>query len=66
MTNDKVILERTDEGYAVSFPGLTGRRSHVETEAEALPNISDAIADYLAVVEDLTRGKTVRQVEVAA
>jgi len=45
---------------------LPGRHSQGETEAEALSNIADAIADYLAVVEDLTRGKTVRRVEVAA
>ncbi len=64
--NYKVILERSDEGYAVSVPGLPGCHSQGETEAEALSNIADAIADYLAVVEDLTRGKTVRQVEVAA
>jgi len=61
-----VTLEQSDEGFAVSVPGLPGCHSQGHTEAEALENIADAIAEYLAVVNDLTRGKTVRQVEVAA
>ena len=32
----------------------------------SLENIADAITEYLAVVNDLSRGKMVRQVEVAA
>jgi predicted RNase H-like HicB family nuclease len=61
-----VVLEQSDEGYSVSVPGLPGCRSQGSTEGEALENIVDAIAEYLAVVNDLGRGKTVRQVEVAA
>jgi len=62
----KVVLEESDEGFAVSVPGLPGCHSQGATEAEALENISDAIAEYLAVVDDLSHGKRVRQVEVAA
>ena len=61
-----VILEQSEEGFAVSVPGLPGCHSQGATETEALENIADAIAEYLAVVNDLSRGKTVRQVEVAA
>jgi len=61
-----VTIEQSDEGFAVSVPGLPGCHSQGDTEAEALENIADAIAEYLAVVNDLTRGKTVRQVEVAS
>ena len=60
------ILEQSEEGFAASVPGLPGCHSQGDTEAEALVNVADAIAEYLAVVNDLTRGKTVRQVEVAA
>jgi len=61
-----VILEQSEEGFAASVPGLPGCHSQGDTEAEALENVADAIAEYLSVVNDLTRGKTVRQVEVAA
>ena len=64
--NYKVILEPSEEGIAVSVPGLPGCHSQGATEVEALENISEAIAEYLTVVDQLTRGKTVRQVEVAA
>ncbi len=61
-----VILEPSDDGYAVSVPGLPGCHSQGETEAEALDNIADAITDYLAVVQELTKDKIFRQVEIAA
>jgi predicted RNase H-like HicB family nuclease len=61
-----VILEQSEEGFAVSVPGLPGCHSQGDTETEALENIADAITEYLAVVNDLSRGKMVRQVEVAA
>ncbi|WP_295438270.1 type II toxin-antitoxin system HicB family antitoxin [uncultured Thiodictyon sp.] len=61
-----VVLEQSEEGFAVSVPGLPGCHSQGETEAEALENIADAITEYLPVVNDLSRGKMVRQVEVAA
>jgi len=62
----KVILEPSDEGFAASVPGLPGCHSQGATEDEALENIAAAIADYLAVVDELGQGKTVRHVEVAA
>ncbi len=61
-----VILEQSKEGFAVSVPGLPGCHSQGATETEALENIADAIAEYLAVVNDLSQGKMVRQVDVAA
>ena len=54
----------TEEGYAVWCPGLPGCWSQGETEEEALENIRDAIEAYLAAVEELTRDKECRYVEV--
>ncbi len=62
----KVKIERTDEGYAVWCPGLPGCWSQGRTEKEALENIKDAIETYLATIEELTRDKETRQVEVPA
>ena len=61
----KVALEYSDEGIAVSAPGLPGCWSQGETEEEALANIKDAIEEYLAVVNDQLRGRQVREVEIA-
>jgi predicted RNase H-like HicB family nuclease len=60
----KVILQRSDEGVAASVPGLPGCHSQGDTEAEALDNIRSAIEEYLAVVEEQTKGSEVREVEV--
>lgn len=51
----KIALQKTDEGYAVSVPGLPGCWSQGSTEAEALANIADAIRDYLSVRDELLR-----------
>jgi predicted RNase H-like HicB family nuclease len=61
----KVSLKKTKEGYAVWVPGLPGCWSQGKTKKEALENIKDAIKAYLATVEDLTKGKEFRYVEVA-
>lgn len=61
----KVALERTDEGFSVSVPGLPGCWSQGKTEAEALDNIRDAISKYLEVRDELLQGAEVREVEVA-
>ena len=61
----KVVLRHTDEGYSVSCPGLPGCWSQGDTEEEALDNIQEAIHDYLAALDDLTRDGEVREVEVA-
>lgn len=61
----KVNLQKTVEGYSVWVPGLPGYWSQGQTEAEALENIKDAIEAYLATVEELTKDKESRYVEVA-
>lgn len=64
--NYKVVLQRSEEGYSVSCPGLPGCWSQGGTEEEALANISDAISEYLSVIADMIEGQDVREVEVAA
>jgi predicted RNase H-like HicB family nuclease len=46
----KIVLNKTDEGYSVSCPGLPGCWSQGKTEVEAIENIKDAIQEYLAAV----------------
>lgn len=60
----KVVLQASEEGYSVSCPGLPGCWSQGATEEEALTNIEDAIREYLAAIDDLTRAANVREVEV--
>ena len=63
----KVVLQKSEEGYSVSCPGMPGCWSQGATEAEALENIQDAIREYLAAVDDLLHGTPdaeVREVEV--
>jgi predicted RNase H-like HicB family nuclease len=61
----KVVLHRSEEGFAASVPGLPGCWSQGATEAEALDNIRTAIVEYLSVVDEQLRGEDVRVVEVA-
>lgn len=61
----RIALHRSEEGYAVSVPGLPGCWSQGATEAEAIANITDAIREYLAVVEEHLQGEEVREIEVA-
>ena len=61
----RVVLRPTDEGYSISCPGLPGCWSEGATEAEAIDNIRDAIAEYQAAVAATLVGKDVREVEVA-
>ena len=61
----KIALEKSDEGFSVSVPGLPGCWSQGTTEAEALANIRTAIAEYLVVRDELVRGADIREVEVA-
>lgn len=51
-----IALQGTDEGVAVWVPGLPGCWSQGTDEAEALDNIRRAIADYLAVANELPEG----------
>jgi len=62
----KVVLQVSEEGYAVSCPALPGCWSQGQSEDEALANIQDAIQEYLAVVDEQVRGLQTRDVEVAA
>ena len=59
-----VLVDESDEGFAVSVPGLPGCHSQGETEAEALANITDAIREYLDVVEELAKSAGTKQVAV--
>lgn len=61
----RVVLKQTSEGYSVSCPGLPGCWSQGATEAEAIANIRDAIAEYAAAVAATVVGEGVREVEVA-
>jgi predicted RNase H-like HicB family nuclease len=63
----KVALNESEEGFAVSCPGLPGCWSQGATEEEALENIRDAIREYLEVANEHLReeGAVTREVEVA-
>lgn len=61
-----VVLHPSEEGYAVSVPGLPGCWSQGRDEAEALENIREAIHEYLEAIAELTQGAMTREVEVAA
>ncbi|MGV3593582.1 MAG: type II toxin-antitoxin system HicB family antitoxin [Gammaproteobacteria bacterium] len=60
----KIALERTDEGFSVSVPGLPGCWSQGSTETEAIANIREAIKEYLIVRDELASGADIREVEV--
>jgi predicted RNase H-like HicB family nuclease len=61
----RVVPHPSDEGFAVSCPGLPGCWSQGATEAEALEGIQDAIREYLAPVSETTQSSMVREVEVS-
>jgi predicted RNase H-like HicB family nuclease len=61
----KVVLQRSEEGVAVSVPGLPGCWSQGADDQEALENIRSAVQEYLAVVAEETRGADVREIEIA-
>lgn len=60
----KIALQKTDEGYSVSVPGLPGCWSQGETEEQAVENIQDAIREYLAARDELLKGAEIREIEV--
>jgi predicted RNase H-like HicB family nuclease len=62
----KVVLHESEEGFAVSCPGLPGCWSQGDTEDEAIENIRDAIEEYLAAVDTVAEDGQMREVEVAA
>ncbi len=59
-----VRIEESDDGFAVSVPGLPGCHSQGKTEAEALVNIADAIREYLEVALDLAQSAGAKQIEI--
>src|SRR5664280_3136610 len=56
----RVVLQDSEEGFAVSCPGLPGCWSQGATEAEALENIRSAIQKYLEAVYDSLKSERVR------
>jgi predicted RNase H-like HicB family nuclease len=62
----KVVLHPSEEGFAVSCPGLPGCWSQGATEEEAVENIQDAIREYLSAVAESTNTSLVREVEIEA
>jgi len=60
----RIALNKSEEGYSVSVPGLPGCWSQGATEHEAVENIRDAIREYLSVVNEQLRGADVREIEV--
>ena len=61
----RVVLKKSDEGYAVWVPALPGCASQGSTEKEAVANIRSAIGEYLAVIRKIARKhKRSRIVEV--
>jgi predicted RNase H-like HicB family nuclease len=62
--NYKIVLEESEEGFAVSAPSLPGCHSQGTTEEAALENIKGAIREYLMSINDRLRTANVREVEV--
>jgi len=60
----KIALVQSEEGFSVSVPGLPGCWSQGATEAEALENVKDAIASYLAVANEQLQGAEIREIDV--
>ena len=60
----KVNVKKTEEGYSIWVPGLPGCWSQGQTEEESLENIKDAIQEYLETVDELSKDKKSRYVEV--
>jgi predicted RNase H-like HicB family nuclease len=59
-----VSLHKSEEGYSVWVPGLPGCASQGQTEPEALENITDAIREYLDVVDELAAEGDRREVTI--
>ena len=61
----KIVLQKSEEGYSVSCPGLPGCWSQGETEEEAIANIQVAIQEYLAAIEESIDKADVREIEIS-
>jgi len=60
----KIAMVQSEGGFSVSVPGLPGCWSQGATEAEALENVKDAIASYLAVANEQLQGAEIREIDV--
>lgn len=49
------MTKATEEGVSAWVPGLPGCWSEGATEEEAIANVQEAIADFLAVASDLSK-----------
>ncbi len=61
----KIVLQKSEEGYSVSCPGLPGCWSQGRTEQEAIENIRDAIREYLGAIAESVQDADVREIDVA-
>jgi predicted RNase H-like HicB family nuclease len=61
-----VVLEPSEEGFAVSVLGLPGCRPQGVIRRKALTHTADAIRGNLEVVAELKRGKAVRKAAAQA
>ena len=59
-----VVLEESEEGFAVSVPGLPGCLTQGATEAEALENASIVIREWLEAVEAVAASTGTRRMSV--
>ncbi|MBV9072145.1 MAG: type II toxin-antitoxin system HicB family antitoxin [Acidobacteria bacterium] len=59
-----VVLQKSEEGYAVSCPGLPGCWSEGATEEDALQNVKLAIAEYVKAAWELVPDGERHEVEV--
>jgi len=62
----KVLLIKSDEGFAVGCPALPGCWSQGKTREEALSNIREAIRLWLEVAEEDMRREAAREGEEVA
>jgi len=65
MTNFRIQLFESDEGWSVSCPDLHGCHSQGETREEALANIREAIKLWLEVEAEESGIRNVENLEVA-
>jgi predicted RNase H-like HicB family nuclease len=61
----RIALNKSQEGFSVSVPGLPGCWSQGTTEKEAVESIREAIREYLSVVDEQLRGEEIREIDVA-
>jgi predicted RNase H-like HicB family nuclease len=62
----KVLMIKSDEGFAISCPALPGCWSQGKTREEALMNIREAIPLWLEVAEEDIRREAAQENEEVA